>query len=67
MSQEIVQEGVSTIEISSTALSTKVFQPEDGRIKWFLDDLGLKWVGFSTPDALHICPADLVVEVCFYK
>jgi hypothetical protein len=71
MSQEIVEEGVSTIELSQSAMMNKVFRVYDGRAKWFKDELGQIWVKFTTEDSGvridHVWPSNLVVEVCYIK
>jgi hypothetical protein len=72
--QEIVEEGVASIELAASSTFNRSYTPAAGRVKWFRDELGQLWAKFSTTkrDLVgtvvdHVWPADRVVEVQYNK
>lgn len=70
---EIVEEGVTSIELAASSSFNRVYIPVDFRVKWFRDELGQMWVKFSTKQVRvdkptdRVWPADRVIEVCYNK
>lgn len=73
MTTEIVETGITLLEISKSAAFNRTFVPAGGEAKWFKDELGQLWVKFSTtkagdqPPLQHVVPASRVVEVQYQK
>lgn len=45
---EIIEQGVATIELAASQQWNRDFEPFDGKVKWFRDELGQIWVKFQT-------------------
>ena len=41
--QEIVEEGITEIEYAASSQYNRSLKPNDGKVKWFKDELGQMW------------------------
>lgn len=78
LKQEIVEEGVTSIELAASSTFNRSYTPDAGRVKWFRDELGQLWCKFTTasksnghviPGTVrdHVWSADRVVQVQYDK
>lgn len=67
---EIVEEGISEIELAASQTWNRSFKPENGKVKWFRDELGQLWVKFRDDKVSgleRVWPASRVVQVVYKK
>lgn len=63
---EIIEEGIKHIAVAYTDELNQLFDIKDGWAKWFVDELGQRWVKFNNlNDAHYVIPADRVREVAY--
>ena len=67
--QEIVENNIRIIliEYAQGRESIMHYRPQDGRAKWFRDDLDQLWVKFTFADEHHVVPASRVIEVVYNR
>ena len=65
----IVEENIAEIELAAAGTETRSYVPRGGRAKWFVDELGQRWVKFVPVDQEleEIWPAERVVRVAVRK
>ena len=72
---EIIETGISMIEVETAGHRSKTYIPAGTRAKWFRDELGQLWVKFdeapegSQEDGYwqHVIPAGRVIRVTYRK
>lgn len=70
---EIVEEGVTSIELAASSTWNRSYEPAGQQAKWFRDELGQLWVKFQTTQkgdsapVDRVWPASRVVEVQYDK
>jgi hypothetical protein len=71
MADELIETGVSAIEYRVLPKVLRNFEPFNGTVKWFRDELDQLWTKFSTEDdgviTDHVIPATSVAEVRYRK
>jgi hypothetical protein len=65
----IVEEHIAEIELAATDAETRRYEPQGGRAKWFVDELGQRWVKFVPvgQELEEVWPAERVVRVAIRK